>query len=267
MKRRKITENKMYPLGLLYTMFEKIQEKFKIEEDEEVYNRLIEIFGDLCRLHPMPEKTRPIFDCLGYEIIIKFIIGSHKSFKETKVAWDYFGRLYESLHHLPKPELHGKTKKKVQGINLTPEYIVQYINKNTIEESKKIAKKEERPLFVLDPSCGTGRFLLDALNRDCGGYKQVVCGVEKDLWLYRTCLINCTIYHRFGIWKVLCADALLNDCIGLFERSDIINQWNVPHWKKLLMKPEAKKIFQERQTKLGEKKYGKHEKTKTEICN
>jgi len=269
MKREKIEEEKMQPLGLLYNMFETIQKEFSIEEDEEVYKRLIEIFGDVCRLSPMPLTTRPICDTIKLINIYEFIKQSQYYHKKEKIAWDYFGRLYESIDHLPEPDLFGKTKKKVQGINLTPEWLVQFINRSCLGSAKELtfangnkiqfidklkkSKKisEKKPLMILDPTCGTGRFLLDTLKRNLGYHKQIVCGIEKDLWLYRTCLVNCTTYFPFGIWKVLCADSLVNDCAALFQDSNIVNQWHVPHWKKLKMRDKfAEELFQNKQTEL-----------------
>jgi hypothetical protein len=225
----------MQPMNTLYEMFEIIQSKFSIEEDEEVYRRLIEIFGDLCRLNPMSIDTRPIFDTLGYKPFKDFVIQSHQWLKKTNAPWDYFGRLYESLNHVPDPQLHGCgcTKKKVQGINLTPEWIVQFINEQTIAQHRDISKRENRPIQILDPACGTGRFLFDALNRNLSKWQPIVYGIEKYLWLYRTCLVNCSIYFRFRVWNILCADSLINDCMYLFLNSNIINQWSIPHWEDL----------------------------------
>ena len=59
-----------------------------------------------------------------------------------------------------KPEV-----RKAGGVYYTPTYIVEYIVKNTVGEllkEKTPADMEKAPLRVLDPSCGSGSFLLGA---------------------------------------------------------------------------------------------------------
>jgi hypothetical protein len=237
MKRMRIDSKHMQPMKTLYEMFDTIQEEFSIGNDEEVYNRIIEIFGDYCRLHPMPTKTKPMCDAIPKETIYFFLIESHKAFKKNGTPLDYFGSLYESLNHLPDKECHGTTKKKIQGINLTCYGVTDCINRLTLLESKKESEKEKRPLRVIEPSCGTGRFILDALAKHSYGYGLTVYGIEKDPWLYRTCLINLKIYFPFSDWLILNADFLLNDLNYLFQQENIVNQWNVLHWKKLRLHP------------------------------
>ncbi|GAB1401671.1 hypothetical protein MASR1M68_05820 [Elusimicrobiota bacterium] len=57
-----------------------------------------------------------------------------------------------------KPEV-----KKAGGVYYTPEYIVNYIVKNTIgEKIKDLTPKEIEKIKILDPACGSGSFLIGA---------------------------------------------------------------------------------------------------------
>lgn len=57
-----------------------------------------------------------------------------------------------------KPEV-----KKAGGVYYTPEYIVNYIVKNTVgEKIKDLTPKEIEKIKILDPACGSGSFLIGA---------------------------------------------------------------------------------------------------------
>ncbi|MFA7675605.1 MAG: N-6 DNA methylase, partial [Endomicrobiia bacterium] len=57
-----------------------------------------------------------------------------------------------------KPEV-----KKAGGVYYTPEYIVNYIVKNTVgEKIKGLTPKEIEKIKILDPACGSGSFLIGA---------------------------------------------------------------------------------------------------------
>jgi len=57
-----------------------------------------------------------------------------------------------------KPEV-----KKAGGVYYTPEYIVNYIVKNTVgEKIKDLSPKEIEKIKILDPACGSGSFLIGA---------------------------------------------------------------------------------------------------------
>jgi len=93
---------------------------------------------------------------------------------------DVLGKVYEQyLGHLlqkagKRGEDLGKTKRKKQGIYYTPTFIVDYIVQNalgpvldgckTIQDLKKIK--------VLDPACGSGSFLIKALEMINEKYKK-----------------------------------------------------------------------------------------------
>ncbi|WMT53534.1 Eco57I restriction-modification methylase domain-containing protein [Ferroplasma acidiphilum] len=83
---------------------------------------------------------------------------------------DVLGNIYEQylgniLKSTPKrAKLEGsKAHRKEQGIYYTPSYIVDYIVKHTVGEYIKTHSPEEiRNVKILDPSCGSGSFLIKA---------------------------------------------------------------------------------------------------------
>ncbi|MCX5782091.1 MAG: N-6 DNA methylase [Elusimicrobia bacterium] len=85
---------------------------------------------------------------------------------------DVLGSIYEQyLGHILKKSQHtAKLKethqhRKEQGIYYTPQYIVDYIVKNTVGEVLKETKaKDLSKLKILDPACGSGSFLIRAFD-------------------------------------------------------------------------------------------------------
>jgi type I restriction-modification system DNA methylase subunit len=65
-----------------------------------------------------------------------------------------------------------KIHRKQKGIVYTPLFVVDYINRKTIVEN------ESKDILVLDPACGNGIFLLDALfklkQKTGKSYKEIV---------------------------------------------------------------------------------------------
>jgi len=55
-------------------------------------------------------------------------------------------------------------RRKEQGIYYTPTYIVDYIVRNTLGELLKDKKVDVEKIRVLDPACGSGSFLIKALD-------------------------------------------------------------------------------------------------------
>ena len=87
---------------------------------------------------------------------------------------DVLGNIYEQYlgHILKKTEkrtklTESKAKRKEEGIYYTPNYIVDYIVRNTVGELTKNKKVDVSKIKVLDPACGSGSFLIktfDVLN-------------------------------------------------------------------------------------------------------
>ena len=85
---------------------------------------------------------------------------------------DVLGGIYEQyLEHLLKRSgeeveiTAERRKRKAQGIYYTPKFVVRYIVENTLGralEGKSL--QEARKIRVLDPACGSGSFLVEALS-------------------------------------------------------------------------------------------------------
>jgi len=98
---------------------------------------------------------------------------------------DILGKIYEQyLGIIQKGEnLAGKEKRKSHGIYYTPKFIVDYIVENTLGKVlDELLKNKEYSkignLKVLDPACGSGSFLIKALQRFDDVYAKTPA--EKD---------------------------------------------------------------------------------------
>jgi type I restriction-modification system DNA methylase subunit len=88
-------------------------------------------------------------------------------FNEIKI--ELLGSIYEqflaeTIRVLPSGKVKIEQKNKLrqgQGIYYTPQYIVEYIMKNTIDKLlNDLSFKKAQQIKVLDPACGSGSFLL-----------------------------------------------------------------------------------------------------------
>lgn len=107
--------------------------------------------------------------------------GEDVDFDFAVIDADILGSIYEQyLGTIQKGEgTKDKEKRKSHGIYYTPKYIVDYIVRNTLgkvldellknKEYAKIGK-----LKVLDPACGSGSFLLKALELFDGAYENTL---------------------------------------------------------------------------------------------
>ncbi|MBI4992944.1 MAG: N-6 DNA methylase [Candidatus Magasanikbacteria bacterium] len=110
-------------------------------------------------------------DVLGgvYESYLSYIA-------QNPIEVDIGGKSGKLLKVEDKKELKQKSRKKrkEQGIYYTPKFIVDYIVKNTLGEKLKGIKTvgELKELKVLDPACGSGSFLTEALETINNKYKE-----------------------------------------------------------------------------------------------
>ncbi|MFA6170087.1 MAG: N-6 DNA methylase [Candidatus Margulisiibacteriota bacterium] len=90
----------------------------------------------------------------------------HYDFKS--IPADVLGGIYEQYlgHILKRGKLvEGKPHRKEQGIYYTPKYIVDYIVENTLGKLLAEMPPEKAGLIkILDPACGSGSFLIKALD-------------------------------------------------------------------------------------------------------
>jgi type I restriction-modification system DNA methylase subunit len=106
-----------------------------------------------------------LFDAIGVEVlgnIYEQYLGFVPRLTEKRVKYE------------PKPEV-----RKAGGIFYTPEYIVDYIVKNTLGRFLSERKpKQIQMLRILDPACGSGSFLIRAY-REMEAYYQ---DLKKQAW-------------------------------------------------------------------------------------
>jgi len=108
---------------------------------------------------------RYLFDVIGVEVlgnIYEQYLGFVPRLTEKRVKYE------------PKPEV-----RKAGGIFYTPEYIVDYIVKNTVGRFLAEKKpKEIKGLRILDPACGSGSFLIRAFKELEEYYQRL----KKEAW-------------------------------------------------------------------------------------
>jgi len=103
----------------------------------------------------------------------------------SKLSVHIIGEVYENyLGELAKSRTTDekkisdkqKQKRKSQGIYYTPDYIVDYIVKNTVGELLAKAKttSEIEKIRVLDPACGSGSFLIRVFDEFLNAYRRVM---------------------------------------------------------------------------------------------
>lgn len=147
------------------------------------------IFRELDRIYnsnlfsPHPFESWEIVDDKGFENIINRLYGKsgqyEYNFKEMPA--DVLGTVYENyLNYKLTQSKKGVNverdvkKRKEQGIFYTPTFVVDYIVRNALkpvlDNCKSIA--DLKKIKVLDPACGSGSFLIRALEAIEEKYKE-----------------------------------------------------------------------------------------------
>jgi len=230
---------------ILLEMFEMIQ-KSTGQDARASWNQLVRFLADCARVHPMLEEDRPVADRLMALALPFFTSLYNGRDAEGCLPWDPLGEVFTQV---------GAGDEGL-GQNLTPRWVVQYINNSVIgglnqeNESERelelrlLSSSGRNFLCALDPCCGTGRFLLDMVERHCHRLKIALFGVEKDLDLYRACLVNMRLWGANALcpYFILRADALICD-LGLTSPNwRWANVWDPPDWEKafrMTMLPEG----------------------------
>ncbi|MDE2179268.1 MAG: Eco57I restriction-modification methylase domain-containing protein [candidate division NC10 bacterium] len=114
---------------------------------------------------------------VDFMVLKEIILGTYEPYLFDVVGVHLLGSIYEQylgytinltekrVKYEPKPQV-----RKAGGVYYTPEYIVEYIVKNSIgrllrEKGKaRTAKQKNLPLRVLDMACGSGSFLIRAYD-------------------------------------------------------------------------------------------------------
>jgi len=129
---------------------------------------------------------------------------------------DYLGDMYI--------ENQSRSGKLGKGQFLTPDSVVEFMCQSTVGEAKKSAESENRPINVLDPCVGTGRFLI-------GAHKYApdanLFGVDIDLRALRIAFTNCAIHGIRAYF--LHADSLAHE-IDISKPDGIANWQYANKW-------------------------------------
>ncbi len=163
-----------------------VQEKGKlISKIREIYARYKEVydsglFGEEDQSPHLSDTVNVSNEALRE--VIQGLYSPHDSYSYdfSVIVSDTLGSIYEQylgniLKTTPKRAKlsESKTHRKEQGIYYTPSYIVDYIVKNTVGEFIKTHTPDEiRKVRILDPSCGSGSFLIRAYKELENYWKQ-----------------------------------------------------------------------------------------------
>ncbi len=214
------------PGAVLAEIFEEIHTV--ISDDWMAFRALVHILGDATRLHPLEHDLRSIADRIG-PLFRPFVI----ALESEDPPFDPLGEVFT---HFEVADGHNSG-----GQVLTPRWICEYINDHTVgkrlEQIASGEKEVDRPIITLDPAAGTGRFPIDIAQR-YGNLQQDVhpiriYAVEKNLWLYRACLVNVRLMAPLEPIFVLWGDSLLLDLSPSSLNWLAANRWYPVDWREL----------------------------------
>ena len=151
---------------------------FDAANKQDIYKNLVHIFNYLDTIYNGLLFKKHFSETLVVDDnVIKDIVKSmcypKSPFQFNVIEPEILGRIYEkflgSKIRLTKDH-HAKVEEKLEvrkagGVYYTPEYIVDYIVKNTV--AKKIdglTPEEIKNIKILDPACGSGSFLIRAYD-------------------------------------------------------------------------------------------------------
>ena len=197
---------------ILLSMFEMIQETSH-RSSRECFNLLVRFWADCLRIHPMPAE-----DHAAADLLIPRAQSFIRACKERK--GDYFGEVF-ARRNCGDPEL---------GETITPEAVVRLTNDITVGSMSPDTDKWQT---VIDPAAATGRFLVDLAVRH-SDRRIAFFGVEKNLDLYRACLVNMRLYAWNRPYFILCADSMIIDVRPYSLAWRCANLWNPPDWADLV---------------------------------
>ena len=120
----------------------------------------------------------------GNELLAKFMENYdkevHLAIKNDR--YDHLGEIYI--------ELQSGSGRQSKGQFLTPQNVCDMMAKMTIEDTKK-------PINVLDPACGTGRFSIAVANVNPNAH---IYGVDIDNRAIQTAICNACIFKIHGFY-------------------------------------------------------------------
>jgi len=190
-------------------IYSKLQE---LAKGENIYKKLLYFFRDaddkynsgIFNLKEDNVTTQIQIDDFVLKSIIDELYYPRCPYLFDVIRVNILGNVYEQFlgktirltsNHQAKVEEKPEVKKS-GGIYYTPQYIVNYIVKNTLEKLvKNKSPKEIEKIKILDPACGSGSFLLDAysyllryhldyyLKKGPDKFKKDVFQTKDKIWL------------------------------------------------------------------------------------
>ncbi len=198
-------------LRILQEMFDIIRESTG-QDSRACFNQLVRFLADCLRIHPLPQEDREVAEKLLPLAIPYF---------EACAAdpWDWLGELFE----------RQECSNRRLGQKFTPRAVVRFMMTSTMLK----APQDSRPITVLDPCTGTGRFLV-AMATMFPDKPLVLFGIEIDIDLYRAALVNLRTFALGRPYFLLRADALVIDAsLNSPNWRRYGNLWNPPHWQEM----------------------------------
>ncbi|MCB4792795.1 MAG: N-6 DNA methylase [Elusimicrobia bacterium] len=162
---RAIFEERTDAVGPKAMLF--LAEEFK--DYSRVYN------SDLFAFKDWEEKLQ-----IDFKVMKEIILEMYNPYQFDVIPLEVLGSIYEQYlgytarltEHQVKYELKMDVR-KAGGVYYTPEYIVDYIIKNTVGKLlTELPPSKIKKLRILDPACGSGSFLIRAYEEMLNYYKQ-----------------------------------------------------------------------------------------------
>lgn len=117
---------------------------------------------------------------VDFKVMREIIEDTYHPYQFDVISLEVLGNIYEQYlgytirltDHQLKYELKPEVR-KAGGVYYTPEYIVDYIVKNTVGKLLlELPPKKIKKLRILDPACGSGSFLIRAYEEMLNYYRQ-----------------------------------------------------------------------------------------------
>lgn len=144
-----------------------------LKKEFENYN----IFFDSDLFSPKEWETKLAVD---FKVMREIILDTYNPYQFDVIPLEVLGNIYEQYlgytirltEHQVKYDLKPEVR-KAGGIYYTPEYIVDYIVKNTIGKMlQALPEIKAKKLRILDPACGSGSFLIRAYEEMLKYYQE-----------------------------------------------------------------------------------------------
>jgi len=144
-----------------------------LRKEFESYN----IFFDSDLFSPRDWEAKLAVD---FRVMREIILETYNPYQFDVIPLEVLGNIYEQYlgyiirltEHQVKYELKPEVR-KAGGVYYTPEYIVDYIVKNTVGKMlQELPESKAKKLRILDPACGSGSFLIRAYDEMLRYYQE-----------------------------------------------------------------------------------------------